>query len=199
MEITIHEVSGAELHCRYPREHKPQKCFVELDVRTGDLSAEYNGEIGNAVPFDVHNCHRLRWSIPALRDEAANALLAEIAPLAERLVAGASEHWDGSNAVSLLDADAKMARGEIERICERAGGEGSELVVWDAADWFAPLGSRHAQATELGIVATTTDAELSDIAARELAKADGVDEIEDCEEYLAKIRDGVVEAAKEES
>ena len=88
MTITVRPVAGTELYTRYPGQSAAQSCHVELDAERGTLSAASNPEIGNAVPMAVHHGRVLRWQIQPLRADAANALLAEIAPLAERVVAG---------------------------------------------------------------------------------------------------------------
>lgn len=197
MTITITQVSGTELYNRYPQQTSPQDCYVELDCEAETLSAEANPEIGNAIPFSVYHGRTLRWSIPALRADAANALLAEIAPLAERVCAGYECEWDGNNHVGRLDDDATAAREEIERLCSQDRDEHETVSVWDAAEWFGPLGSRSTQAVELGITAATTDDELAEIVRRERDNADGehVDEIEGLATYLSGLR----ETAREES
>ena len=129
-----------DLYCRYPHQTSPQPCHVYLDAAHERLGAEYDSEIGNAVPMAVHHGHVCRWSIPALRDAAVEALLAEIVPLAERVIAGYESVWDGHNNVARYDADATDAISEIEALCEAAGhDEGQMLMVWQAADWLAGL------------------------------------------------------------
>lgn len=193
--ITVAAVEGTELHHQYPGQSGPQRCYVELDARTGELGAESNPEIGNAYPFDVHHGHRIRWSIPALKAPVANVLLEEIAPIADRIVAGYERVWDGSNNVARYTDDARAAEEEIGRLCEATRGDGGELVIWDASDWYAPLGTREQQARELGITASTTDAELEAIGEREEATAaTEVDGVEEIAEYLVKLRDHAIEA-----
>jgi hypothetical protein len=182
----------ASLYHRYPRQTSPQDCYIELDCRTGALSADWDGEIGSAMPVDVWHGHRQRWGIPALRPDAANALIAEIAPLAQRVCDGYEEHWDGSNHVARFDTDAQEAIDAIDTLCERAGEEPTEQVqVWDASDWLGGIGDRDAQRRSLGITAATTDAQLAEIEARLVDEAHGedVDEIDGLDRYLASLRD----------
>ena len=195
--MMIKKVEGCELYRRFPQQTKAQRCYVELDARDGgSLSAEYNPEIGNAVPFAVHYGNVLRFSIPALRADAATCLLAEIAPLAERVVAGYSAQvdWNG-NPMGKFDTDAAEAISEIEDLCDRAGGEGEEIVIWDASCYLGGLGSVAAQASELGITPDTTDEELATIAERVLKGAmvndiDGIHGLEEHLEYLREVANG---------
>jgi hypothetical protein len=162
--ITITPVEGDELHHQYPGQTAPQPCYVQLVCETGALSASYDAEIGNAVPVGVWHQRVRRWTIPALTESAANALLEEIAPLAERVVAGYSERWDGSNHVGEFDADADDAVEAIARLCDRDWSEGDVIAVWDAADYLGNVGSAEAQARALKVTSTTTDDELDTIA-----------------------------------
>lgn len=65
-----------DLFCFYPRESAPQACFLKFDIRSGELTADYDPEIG------VNHCTRaerdrliLTWPIPCLTKEAGNQLL----------------------------------------------------------------------------------------------------------------------------
>lgn len=188
--IEITGVSGSYLYHRYPGQTEAQGCHVELDCESGELTADYDTEIGNAVPMRVWHGHTQRWGIPALRGEACNELLEQLAPLAQRVCDGYRSEWDGSNHVARFDADAEAAREEIARLCERAD-DRDVLCVWDAADWYAAVGSRGQQRAALGITAATTDAELDAIVGREREQAasDGVDEVEGLRGYLTGLRD----------
>lgn len=194
--IQIDTIGATDLHVRYPRQSEAQDCYVELDTRgDGRLSVSANSEIGNAIPFAVYHGLVLRFSIPALRGEAANALLAEIAPLAERIVAGASEEWDGSNNVGRLDSDANKASEEIERICEGVD-DADKIVAWDASEYYDATGRGRGDdrlrsiAHEIGITARTSDTRLAEIERAEERKAnvEGVDEIEGLSSYLEELR-----------
>ena len=192
--MEIKNVEGTSLYQRYPGQSEAQDCYVELDARgEGELCARTNPEIGNAIPFDVYHGHVQRWTISPLRADAANALLAKIEPLAERVVAGYGTRWDGNNQVADYDDDAAKAIDEIEELCDNAGGEGEDLEVWQASDWFDALGTREMQARELGITASTTDDELIAISLRAVADAEneGVDELEGLNEHLAALRAAV--------
>ena len=139
--VQVHHVTGpTDLYCQYSGQYQRQAAFVALSLETGSLWADYDGEIGNAVPFDVWHRRVLRWYIPALRAEAANALLDEIAPLAQRVLDGASIEWNGHNMVGRLTTDADAAAIEIDHACSGgwSGDWSDEYVinVVDALDWF---------------------------------------------------------------
>lgn len=192
--VDISPVSGLELHHQYPMEQRPQSCFVELDARTGALSASYNAEIGSAVPMHVFNRHVLRWNIPAMKEVPANALLAAIAPIAQRVVDGYQPRWNGTHSVGGYSADAVDACDDIESLCD-AVGEEDRISVWNAGDLLGPLGSMDVQASELGITAASTDEGLEAIAAEIVSSADEIDIVAGIEGYLKKLRDTVTSKA----
>ena len=126
----------------------------------------------------------------------ANDLFDAIRPLAESIVEGASVEWDGHNHVGRLTDDARLAYDAIERLCEEAGGEGAEVSVWDAADYYEPCGSGRGDerlvsiAHEVGITARTSDGRLAEIVRTEERKASeqGIDEIKGVDDCRAACR-----------
>ncbi len=191
-KFTVSPVEGTELYCHYPRQAERQPCYVELDCRTGVLSASYNGEIGSGQPMYVYNGLAVRWSIPALKAVAANELLDEIRPLAERVVDGFYSEWSKGNEVGRFNEDANDACESIAALCDRVRGESVELNVWKASDYFGPLNEIES-AHVLGIKRSTSDAELMSIGEREreTAASNNIDLIEGLSEYLEKLRDKV--------
>ena len=126
----------APLYVRYDRQTKAQPAHIELQ-QDGTLSAGVCGEIGNAVPEDVWHGRRLWWGIAAEMTGAAVAeLLQEIAPLAQRVLDGWDEKWDGNNNVGTLTDDAQEAHDEIEAVCNETGKSEDRASVWDAAEWL---------------------------------------------------------------
>lgn len=199
MNITVIEVEGTELHHQYRGQNKPQPCHVSLDCESRTLTAGYDPEIGGAVPFAVHHGIVRRWGIPSLKEAAANALLAEIAPLAERVVAGYERTWDGNNHVGEYSEDAQEAIESIRDLCDRARADADEhstVQVWDAGDWFGGIGRWEAQCEALGITAETTDDELRAIeAAAEVEAANnGVDVLNGVRDHLEWLREKADEA-----
>lgn len=166
---TLDESDPAALYRRYPGEEAPQTCFVVLDTESGELSADWNGEVGNARPASVFHGLTLRFRIPVLTATAANRLLAEVAPLAQHVLDDWTVEWDGSNRVGRASTD--HGNELVEEIEQACGGEYPRELSWhiedmvseyDAGDWYSAGGDT---AAELGITATTTDDELATIAA----------------------------------
>ena len=194
-----------ELHCRYDRQTSAQACYIELDCRRKTLTASYNAEIGNAVPFTVYHGHDQRFGIPALTTAAANALLDEVAPLAERVIAGYSSEWDGRNHVAEFDDDATAALEEITAICDAVeADETNSVQAWDAGDYLQPsLTSRdeNGKSCKWGravrfdidgagtITSQTTDAEISDIKEKIESDLDENTELDGLMRWLLDLRD----------
>jgi hypothetical protein len=186
--IRINPVDG-NLHCKYPGQSNPQNCYVELDCETGDLSAEHNAEIGNAVPAPVYYGHRQRWAIPALKSSAAELLLQEVASLAQLVIDGYSSEWTGNNYTAQFDDAADAARDQIERLCDNVRDDrDAQLSIWQADDWFSPNSP-----DDLGVSADTTDDELYAITTR--LERDAVENGDDCDgvegviDYVTRLRD----------
>lgn len=190
--VAISIETTTNLYHRFPGQTSAQPCYVSLDPASGALSTDWSGQVGAGVPEAVWHHRVLRWKIPALRESAQAALLAKLVPLAERICAGHSVEWDGSNNVGRLTDDAAAANQEAALLCSSYSYENSdsELVVWEASDWYASLGSHEAQAEHLGIAATTSDEQLDAIAREQLeeASAEGVAELENLERHLRDLR-----------
>lgn len=194
MSITIVRVGGdSDLHHKYPSEREPQPCHAWLDCRADTLSASYDAGIGTAVTQDVYYGHTQRWAIPALRAGAANKLLEELAPLAERIVAGYSRKpRRNGDCEADFDDDADAAIQEAAELCTRCFDDDvNRIVAWDAGEWYAALGDDDMQRRELGITRETTDEELAAIVEREVAAADeqDVDVLDGLEGYLKRLRE----------
>lgn len=129
------------LYNKYPGQHQPQDTYLELDPADETLRADWNGEIGNAVPFTVWHgtIRRYTLSSPYLKADAINALMDEIAPFAQRVCDGYREEWDGSNHVGCLTADAHEAEEEIYCALDDPYDEDIDCIkVWDTGDYFYP-------------------------------------------------------------
>ncbi|MFI7524533.1 hypothetical protein [Nocardia salmonicida] len=200
---TLDESDPAALHRHYPGQEAPQTCFLALDAESGELSADWNGEVGNAVPASVYHGRTIRWRIPTLTAAAANRLLAEVTPLAQALLDDWPVVWNGSNMVGAASTEAGQDLvGEIGELC---GGDHPRELAWrnedlvteaDAADWCL---STAEAITSLGITTTTTDDELATIAKR--LDAEAVEESDyghtvlmGTLEYLTTCRDELREA-----
>ena len=136
--VTITELSNpsALLHI-YPRQQQPQDCYLALDLRDGTFTADWNAEIGNAVPSEVYHGHVRRYAIPVLSAETVNNLLHDMAPLAQRVIDGYDSRWNGNNHFAHLSEDAQAADATIQGRLEDVWGAIEPDLFWvDAGDWL---------------------------------------------------------------
>lgn len=171
MTIHITECTEpTELYRHYDGQAEPQPAYIELDTQAGTLLADYDSEIGNAVPGSVWHGLERRYRIPILTADAANRVMQEITPFAERIVAGTEAEWDGNNTVAVMNEDAKAAEEELEDHlgCNLGYGDyeastqgfsSSDLVaVWDIDG-----ATNGCETDEHNITADTTDDRLAQI------------------------------------
>lgn len=196
MSVRIIECTEpTELYRHYDGETQAQPAYIELDTQAGTLLATYNAEIGNGIPFSVRHGLDRRYGIPIVTAEAANRIMQEIAPLADRVIAGTEAEWDGSNTVAKLNDDARAAEDEIEKFLgcgypysEHPFTDEDLVAVWDVDG--AVSGD---EVEEYGITADTTDERLDEIAAeitRNLADCgdSAVAVVTGLDEYLSGLR-----------
>lgn len=167
-EIEIRRVQGEELYQRDINGHT--RAFVYLDLRRGRLSAYADVNGMNTWPAAVHEGHAIRWSIPPLTEQAANALLEGLAPQCVAIVDGYDTDHNGRGT---LDEEAREA--------EMAISSGLDMRLWDSSDvipdpmpaweWLRPIGRSDAIAIEMGITYATSDADIEDRAETEVEHA----------------------------
>lgn len=206
MSVRIIECTNSdELHRHYDGQSEAQGAYIELDLREGTLLADYDAEVGNAVPFSVHHGFERRYGIPTLTGEAANRTMQEIAPLADRILTDWEEEWDGNNMVAVLGKDAQAAEEQIEeQLGLRLGygsigaetqgfGEGDIVTEWDIDG-----ATNGYEADEFNITADTTDTRLAEIEQEILAGLAGVSEsgvvvCHGLDSYLKGLRDDLAD------
>lgn len=108
---------AAPLLFQHPGQMSPQPAYLELD-QDGELAYGYDTEIGNGRPMSVAERRTIRWSVPYdISGKAMAAFLQdpEVLALLERVHAGHTVEWDGSNHVGRLTDDAKRAEEELDR------------------------------------------------------------------------------------
>lgn len=197
MTVTITPCTEpAELHRHYPGQTEPQDCFIALDIRDGHMWADYNPEVGNGVPADVWHGLVRRYDIPPLTAQAANRVMEEIRPLAERIFTDSEEVWDGSNHVARLGDDAVAAE---EEILARFGEDPEDRQdAWDPADlvsvWDIDGATNGGEAEEYGITAATTDERLAEIEEQIRHDLAGISDsdvvvLDGVDDYLEQLRD----------
>lgn len=188
---------NTELFCWYGGQSEPQACHLNLDLEDGELFCDYNGNIGSGVSAAVYHRRILTIGIPTLTGEAANELMAEVAPIAQRVLDGASIEWNGNNNVGQLSDEAQAAFEELTRVVEDFTSDAPTVDGIYAADWYAGMDP----AEELSLTADTTDEELADM--EEVARADieananGVVVVQGLDRYLAELRDDLRSQVRE--
>ena len=131
--------SKAPVFQQYAGQCQPQPAYIALDA-DGHVSADYNSEIGNAVPCSVWNGLDKRISIsPFASGYGLQQLFADKAFVnaVNRYYAGRSTEWDGNNWTSELSEDAEAALEELEQMCCPYSGGIPTVNIWDAGDWIA--------------------------------------------------------------
>ena len=91
---------------RYPGQFRSQQAYIELDPEDKTLRCDWNGEIGNAVPFSVYHRRILRFPFNSeMKLKDVRACMKAIAPLCVKLIATYDTDWNGSNLVGKFDYD----------------------------------------------------------------------------------------------
>lgn len=110
----------------YSGQSSQQDVYIELDMETGEVSADYNGEIGNSVPMRVWNGDVKRFPLNFVpTDEGANNLMAEITDMLQAIL----DAEDG-------DAE-READDNLQNYLENYEfSEQDAISFWDATDWL---------------------------------------------------------------
>ena len=192
VHITPHTAEDDILHPlyhHYDGQFEAQTAYVELDLRDGELRADWDAEVGNGVPADVwHGLRRRYGIINILTTEEINTLLTELAPIAQRIVDGTCVHNDGLQDRPVLSEQAQAAEEALTEEC--AGAETQSNGVVDASAWFGPQEDAHAHPVVDKVIAESTDEQLSALV--EEAQLDGrIDgwTITELSEYFEERRD----------
>lgn len=149
--------------------------WIVLSLGSADLFAEWTHSSDTAWSAAEHHGHTVRWGVdPAMTGYHLDRLLAQVVPLAERMYAGYTSVWDGSNHVADLTVDAEAAEEEIRQMLEASTYEGSDRIVYTHP-------SQVSDGTE--VTAHSTDAELEAAAQALMAVSD------DAELYLYTVQD----------
>jgi len=124
-----------ELYTIYPGQSEPQPAFVTIDLETGRVSYDWDGEIGGAVPAEVWHRRVLRLRLdPAVDAEALDELLESAAWQShlQALLEDSEIVWDGSNHVGQLGPEAAAALEAMQELLD----ELPTVEVWRAEDWL---------------------------------------------------------------
>lgn len=194
-KIAIDYVSTEKLHplyVQYDGQVTVQRTYVEIDLDSGDLSADYSGDVGGGVPERVWEGEVKRFDIsPDLTAAEINRLLDEIAPIAQEWIDAREQSEPGLWGRGPIDYDAGF---KIERLCEERRTDSGG--VWDAQEWIEaggmnpPLNEDTSLFDGVDLRHVSTDAELGEFAEilRGIAIDDGVT-LENLDEYLIDQRE----------
>jgi len=160
MKININDIDikdQAALYCLYDGQFNAQPVYIALDLRDGALSIDYDGNVGGGTTPEIHygvvRTYPVNGGVPTA--SAANALLRDVAPLAQRVLdgAGVSVDYRNGNRVGALDDNAHAAEVKIVEAINTA----TYPVVWDWA------GSPHVEDWLTDIRADTSDDDLVEL------------------------------------
>lgn len=171
MNVTITPVTEPdELYCHYSGQFQTQQAILSLDLESGEMTCSYNAEIGTGIPASVYHQRTIWLDIPTLTADAANQLMDDVEPLAQRIVDGAEIEWDGNNHVGSLNEDAQAALDEMAAACAEENFDATSTVnEFAAADWYIDLADE--SIARLGLTADSTDVELEQMADAEQKEA----------------------------
>jgi len=126
----------APVYTKYQGQFSPQPAFIELDCRNGRLRAEYDSEIGGAVPMYHYLNLTIRWSIPPEASASSIEKLFKNQSFLDRcdtILDGFEEVSDGSNTVGRYSDAAQEAIEEAEELIKE---EITILDVCEPEEWL---------------------------------------------------------------
>lgn len=161
---TVPEQDSLELYERRPRTTAAQPLLLQLDLEDGELSVfPFPDVTPDQRPEQVDTGVLVRWDLPLLTPQAANTLMRQVKPLAQRMRFGTDLDQNKAGATHAgLDADAEVARTRIQHLCQQSANGPGSLEEIDADVFFGlPL---QRTATEYDLCAATTTERLQALA-----------------------------------
>jgi len=133
MEIIKCNNERAPLYCRFAGQYNEQPAYIEIDMESETICADYCGEVGNGLPSNVWEKRALRFRISnKITGETANNVMTEILPMAKKLLANYEINSQTRRGVA--NAEPEVIIFNIERLCENVP---ADFDVWSASDWIA--------------------------------------------------------------
>jgi hypothetical protein len=180
----------APLYRRYTGEFHPQRAYIELDLRDGEVTASHDPNIGGGSTWLQRFGVMRTYKVPAeITGAALHRYVEKITPMLERVSAGSEVYTDDAgDECGRLDDDAIAAEKEIDEVLSRV----------DSVDECAPIAESKnylGSVDDCGVTASTTDEEL-DAKTHELATQAATDgvclDVDEVFEVLRYWRDGLV-------
>lgn len=86
------------LFCHYRGQISPQSAYITLDLDTGAVDAEVNGEIGNSISWSVFNGVVLRFEMQNdLHTDDVHTVIDDLMPTLQKILDESEILWDGNN------------------------------------------------------------------------------------------------------
>lgn len=187
------ERTPADTSCAV-RSYETAQLTIDDDGNVAIRTRTFYGSDG--VPTDEWNRRTLVYNLASseggsclldserLRDELADG--GKLAALIDRIKAGHSVEWNGSNHVGRLDADAEEAAFEIQDADYAA-----DVDVWDAYTWIMASGCASTTLAEVGLSVTASEEQIAAAALKLKADAekDGTIIVGDMENAIHRVID----------
>lgn len=144
MERKIQRPQGdTPLYCLYDGQTEEQPAYLCLDLRTGELSADYSGEIGNGCSFDVYHGVVRRYSLPPTVTQTALDKLEQdqqFQNLISVILQGAETYTDSNCSEKAgLSEEGQEAEYDLELLLQSFFDEEDVWSAWDVSDWLGEL------------------------------------------------------------
>lgn len=135
--IVFDRTQTAPLYCYYRGQMQAQPAYATLNLKTGAVSADYSGDVGNGMPAEVWHGRVRRYPINNhLTGAQTGELLDSLLPVFQRILSGSEIVWDGNNNVGVLNEDAAAAEAElIER--GELGADYEAALITDLREWLS--------------------------------------------------------------
>ena len=114
------------VYCLYEGQSRPQPSYVTLDLRDGELTARYNGEIGGTPSDQWHNLV-ITFPIPAATSaEKIAQLLEQYADDFQAIFDNSESRWDGNNMRGFMNDTASKIYDKITMSGQSLGAANEE-------------------------------------------------------------------------
>lgn len=181
------------LYHHYQGQTKRQPVYLCLELDTGELSADWDGNIGPSTTHRAYHRVDLTWPIPPLRQAPLQQLMASIAERCQRILDDSTVEFENGNHIGHLGDDAEAAYASIDDDIESTTWEVSDVwEPWAAADYYEPVANTIL--ADLGLSAQSTSEEIQDVADLEVLRSEVPLDLDNVTSYLQQ----AVEAANEQ-
>jgi hypothetical protein len=139
-KIVFASTANTPLFAHYDGQSEPQPAFISLDLTTGEVDADYSGELGSARPADVFHGIKRRYPVRCdLTLDQVTTLLTDILPTLQRVLEGSEVVWNNCNRAGKLNDAALGAEAELTD-WNMLGADFDHRVITDLAEWMVESG-----------------------------------------------------------